>query len=182
MRRMLIALLIALLLLPPARAENAGPVCHEGRDSCLLLQLAMRGDFSRMDPADSLSVRIHAAVFPMLQRLTAEDIAHYLTEHPMAETELTRRLYAATGCCLWADILSSPAGEDVRENNSRQVLLLFLRDDPGSRDVEDRATIRSMMTDELLREMAEMNGVSPAFLEHLFYSDDWRDTDADSAV
>ncbi len=182
MRRTCLALLLAAMMMAalPVRAEAPGPACRENRPGCLLLQEVLNGAFSRMDPADSLSVRIHAAVLPMLLSLTEEDLSHFLTEYPAEEALLRRSLHAATGYCLWADILSRPGEGDERLNNSRLVLLLFLRPASGSRDVEDRATIRSMMTEELLKEMAQMNGVSPAFLEHLFYSDDWRDVSAPS--
>ncbi len=177
LRRICLWLLCGLLLTCSAFAED-GPAplqCREDRIACQVLQMVMRGDFSSLDETDSLSVRVHAAVLPWLLSLTEEDTAHLLAEYQADGAMLQLHLHIAMGNCLWADILTAPRHEDARQQAYREVLLLFLRPAATPRDMEDKATIRSQLTEDFLTRMAEETGLSLSFLEHIFYSDDWRE-------
>ncbi len=151
--------------------------CQEKNVNCQLLQMVMQGRFTDLAPEDNLSIRVYAACLPRLMAITEEDFVHFREEFSEAADGLESCLQIAIGHCLWADILAQPEGETVRATAIRQVLLLFLKPPQNARDVEERATIRSQMTEELLAEMVALTGVSPALLEHLLYSENWKETE-----
>ncbi len=187
MKKRIILLLAALMLLAPVRADywSVGHEvkCKDGYVSCQVLQMVMMGSFAELDAADSLNVRVHAASLSRLNRLTDADKEHFMAEFCVQEAELTLCLHAAIGHCLWADILLDHSHEEMpREvQAARKVALLFLQPPKSPRDVEDRAIIRSEMTDDVLAEMARLLEVDAAFLEHIFYSEDWRDVTSAAA-
>ncbi len=182
MKKSILAAALALLLLLSAALADYWPaghelVCREGRIGCQILQMVMMGTFAEMDPDDRLCVRVYAASLPRLTTLTAEDKAHFMQEHGTAEDELTRCLHIAVGHCLWADILANPEGEGLTGETqaARQIALLFLAAADTPQAVEERAIIRSGMTDGLAADLAALLGVDAAFLDRLFFTDDWRD-------
>lgn len=182
MKKRILAAALALLLLLSAALADYWPeghelACREGRIGCQILQMVMMGAFTEMDPDDRLCVRVYAASLPRLTALTAEDKAHFMQEHGVAEDELTRCLHIAVGHCLWAEILANQEGEGLTGDaqSARQIALLFLETADTPRAVEERAIIRSGMTDELTAELAKLLDVDAAFLDHIFFSDDWRD-------
>ncbi len=184
MLKRICALLLALLLAAPSVGADYWPESHvlqcgEKSVNCQILQLVMMGRFGEMDPNDLLDTRVYAAVLPHLLAMAEEDMTHFIEEFQVEKADVERCLYAAIGHCLWADILISPEQEDERLTASRRVLLLFLGQSSAPKDVEARAIIRSQLTDEIISDIAQLNGLETAFLEYLFYSDDWQDVTID---
>ena len=61
----------------PCEAEDGKKVqafrCEEDRSACVLLQMAVAGEFDHFDPGDALYLRVYSAVFLQLRDITADD-------------------------------------------------------------------------------------------------------------
>lgn len=176
MRNLLLVLSLAFLLAAgsPARSEQPLIACTEGGVGCQILQMVMQGGFSDLDVTDNVSIRVLSAALPRLQSLTEADFTHFTGAHQIDAALLQAHYHVALGHCLWADILSAPGTPGERETQVREVLLLFLRPADSPRVIEERALIRSQLSDEIIAEFAEVTALPADFLNHLFYSDDWR--------
>ena len=172
MKRILCCLIVAALLMLPASAAAAvwdgghEIGCAWNRPNCRLLQMAMTGSFDDYDPEDALTGRVYASVYPMLCKVSEEDVAHCAGEFGEDAGQIRACLYRALRSCLWAYILTEklPSG---RMTAAERVLLLFI--DPSSQeDAEAQmAQIRSGMTDEVLQSIAREVGAPAAFVRWL---------------
>lgn len=174
----LAALLLACLLPSCALAGYWSPRevrCRDNRTNCLVLQAVMMGSFGQLDPADNLNIRVLSASLPRLTALENADFEHFQAEFQAEEAVVVRCWEIAVLHCLWADILAEPEVEDARTQAARQVLRLFLEKEDTSAAMEQRAIIRSQLTDELIADIAQAAGVSIGALERAVYSDDWTD-------
>ena len=178
MKRLLILLCLLIGLAAPAQGEywqNDQPIlCQEDRPGCRILQLTMKGAFDRMDLADTLNARTLAAALPWLRGVTQEDVAHFMAYFPETNEEtLWLNYHIALGNCLLSDIRTSQAPFSENQQQARQVLRVFL-DPQGVADGQQiRASIRSRMTDEAARTLADAAQVPLSFVEFLAYTNNY---------
>lgn len=149
--------------------------CRDNRTNCLVLQAVMMGSFGQLDPADNLNIRVLSASLPRLTSLEDADFEHFQAEFQAEEAVVIRCWEIAVLHCLWADILAEPEVGDARTQAARQVLRLFLEKEDTSAAMEQRAIIRSQLTDEIVADIAQAAGVSIGASERAVYSDDWTD-------
>ncbi len=156
------------------RAEDGGTEadrtedfrCREDRAACVLLQMAMAGEFHLFDHEDMLYLRVCSASLSRLCAITQEDIRHYQEEFDQEEEDVTDAWYRAISDCLWADILyRQDCGRHIRD--SERVLLLFL--DPASEEGsgDQIRQIRERIGEDTITLIAEEVGVSPEYVSWL---------------
>lgn len=136
-------------------------------DGEALLDQVMAGAYA--DSADGAQLQA-------LSSVSAGDIAAYAAARNLNVAQVRNAYYKALANVLKAEMQANPASEE-KYRNIQAILALFLQPDFNPENDDARAGIRSGMTPDAARTIAETYGLPVAFVEFVIMNRDWDDDD-----
>lgn len=126
--------------------------------------------------ADAADPETLAAALEPMAGITGGDIAAYASAHDMKVSQVRNAYYKALANALSAEIRLHPATEE-KYRNVQSILALFLETEADAQASAEKEEVRSRLTPDASRILAEQGGLPVSFVEFIIMDEDWDDED-----
>ena len=153
-----------------SRELNTGNV-----ERTALLDAVMGNSYGQI-PADAEKAALMAGELRAFCLITNGDLAAYASEHGMKMAQVRNAYYKALAIVLQAEIAANP-GTEEKYRNIQTILSLFLTGASDPAGSEEQEAVRSRMTPEYGREIADGYGLPENFVDFIIMDSSWQDSD-----